>query len=348
MVARAQPMSELPDRLGRPLRNLRLSVTDRCNLRCQYCMPEEEYRWLPKDDVLSFEEITRLVDRFIEVGVDKVRITGGEPLLRNQLPKLIGMLAERPQLKDLAMTTNGVLLRKHAQELRDAGLHRLTISLDTLDPATFQMLTRRNDLERVHDGLAAAREAGFTNTKIDTVAIAGVNDGEIVQLIEFARSVGAEIRFIEYMDVGGATRWRMDRVVSRDRILEIVAKKFGTVAEVTRTDAAPADRFRLPDGTVFGIISSVTQPFCATCDRARLTADGMWFTCLYAEAGTDLRQLVRGGANDAALRQKLLDVWTGRRDRGAEIRAGMTDRAPLAGQDQMRDNPHLEMHTRGG
>ncbi len=311
-------------------------------------MPEDEYVWLPKDDVLSFEEITRVVDQFVTLGVDKVRLTGGEPLLRSQLPVLIKMLAERPQLRDIAMTTNGVLLPKHAQDLKDAGLHRLTVSLDTLDPETFSMMTRRDDLERVFEGLRVAREVGFENTKIDTVAINGVNDGEFVELIEFARSASAELRFIEYMDVGGATRWRMDRVVTRDRILEILSAKYGSITEVARIDAAPADRFALPDGTTFGIISSVTQPFCATCDRARLTADGMWFTCLYAEKGTDLRQLIRSGVSDEVLRNRLIEVWTDRSDRGAEVRAGVTDRAPLAEPANLRDNPHLEMHTRGG
>ncbi|MFT4842789.1 MAG: cyclic pyranopterin phosphate synthase [Planctomycetota bacterium] len=339
---------KLPDSFGRPLRNLRVSVTDRCNLRCQYCMPEEDYVWLPKGDVLSFEEIARVVDQFVALGVDKVRLTGGEPLLRSQLPVLIKMLSERPQLRDIAMTTNGVLLSKHAQDLKDAGLHRLSVSLDTLNPETFAMMTRRDDLERVHEGLRAAREVGFKNTKIDTVAINGVNDGEFVDLIEFGRSAQAEVRFIEYMDVGGATRWRMDRVVTRNRILEILSAKYGSITEVARVDAAPADRFALPDGTTFGIISSVTQPFCATCDRARLTADGMWFTCLYAEKGTDLRQIIRSGASDDELRNKLIEVWAGRTDRGAEVRAGMTERAPLAEQANLRDNPHLEMHTRGG
>ena len=341
-------MSKLSDRLGRPIRNLRLSVTDRCNLRCQYCMPEAEYRWLPKDDLLSFEEIARIVGQFTKIGVDRVRITGGEPLLRRQLSVLIQALAERTELRDIAMTTNAVLLEKHAQELKDAGLHRVTVSLDTLDPATFQMLARRDDLERVHEGLRAAREVGFENTKIDTVAIRGVNDGEFAELIGYGKSVGAEVRFIEYMDVGGATRWRMDRVVSRARILEILSAKFGSIRELPRHDAAPADRFELKDGTTFGIISSVTQPFCATCDRARLTADGMWFTCLYAETGTDLRQLVRSGASNEALHEKLIEVWAARRDRGAEVRAGMKDRAPLAELANLRANPHLEMHTRGG
>ena len=207
---------------------------------------------------------------------------------------------------------------------------------------------RRDDIERVHKGLRAAHEVGFQNTKIDTVAIRGVNDGEFGDLISYARSINAEVRFIEYMDVGGATRWRMDRVVSRARILEILSAKFGSIRELPRTDAAPADRFELADGTTFGIISSVTQPFCATCDRARLTADGMWFTCLYAQTGTDLRQLIRGGASDEALHAKLIEVWAGRQDRGAEVRAGMHERAPLAEQANLRENPHLEMHTRGG
>lgn len=335
------------DRRGRPLRNLRLSVTDRCNLRCSYCMPEESYTWLPKADVLSFEETARLVDRFVELGVDKVRITGGEPLLRQELTTLIGMLAERP-LTDLAMTTNGVLLAKHADALKQAGLHRLTISLDSLDPKTFRMLTRRDDLQRALDGIEAARAAGFAGTKIDTVAIADVNEHELPTLIEFGRSVGAEVRFIEYMDVGGATRWRMDRVVTRARILELVGDHFGEVRAVPRSDSAPAERFLLPDGTTFGVISSVTSPFCATCDRARLTADGVWLTCLYAESGKDLRALLRSGASNDELRDALRAGWTARDERGAEVRAGLADRGALADADELRARPHREMHTRGG
>ncbi len=338
----------LPDRFGRPLRNLRLSVTDRCNLRCQYCMPEEEYVWLPKSNVLTFEEMLRLVDVFVSLGVDKVRLTGGEPLLRADLPVLVQMLAQRPAIADLALTTNGVLLRDHAVALRQAGLHRVTVSLDTLDASTFQLLSRRNDLARVLDGIAAAREAGFTEIKLDSVVIAGVNDQELPALVSFAQSVGAEVRFIEYMDVGGATHWRMDRVVSRARMLALLGAHFGAIGEVARTSSAPAEQFVLADGTKFGIISSVTAPFCASCDRARLTADGMWFTCLYAKDGTDLRALLRGGASDEVVRQKLLEVWAGRVDRGAEERAAMPLRAPLAAVGSLRQNPHLEMHTRGG
>ena len=341
-------MSPLSDRLGRPLRNLRLSVTDRCNLRCQYCMPEEGYVWLPKADVLSFEETMRLVDVFLSLGVEKVRLTGGEPLLRADLPVLVRMLAERPAIRDLAMTSNGVLLREHAAALRAAGLHRLTVSLDTLDRQTFRMLTRRDDLPRVLDGIAAAREAGFTAIKLDTVVIAGVNDGELPALLDFARSVGAELRFIEYMDVGGATHWRLDRVVGRASMLQRLTAHHGPIAAVPRGDSAPADRFVLPDGTTFGIISSVTQPFCASCDRARLTADGMWYTCLYARSGTDLRALLRSGAGDDELRQRLRLVWTDRADRGAEERAALPDRTPLASVATLRSDPHLEMHTRGG
>jgi cyclic pyranopterin phosphate synthase len=341
-------MLAVPDRFGRPLRNLRLSVTDRCNLRCQYCMPEADYVWLHKRDVLSFEEMARLVDVFVSLGVDKVRLTGGEPLLRTDLPVLVRLLAARPAITDLAMTSNGVLLREHAAALREAGLHRITVSLDTLSADTFQLLSRRNDLPRVLDGIAAAKAAGFDEIKLDTVVIAGVNDGELVALLDYARSIGAELRFIEYMDVGGATHWRLDRVVGRAAMLARLGAHFGPIRALARTDSAPADRFQLPDGTTFGIIASVTQPFCATCDRARLTADGMWYTCLYATEGTDLRALLRGGASDEVLRDRLLSTWAGRSDRGAEVRAAMPERTPLAGAAALRQNPHLEMHTRGG
>ncbi len=341
-------MSAVQDRFGRPLRNLRLSVTDRCNLRCQYCMPEEDYVWLPKRDVLTFEETTRLVDQFAALGVDKVRLTGGEPLLRADVVDLVRMLAGRPGIDELAMTTNGVLLDRHAVALRDAGLRRVTVSIDTLDRETFRMLTRRDDLPRVLAGIEAARAAGFRETKLDTVVIAGVNDVALPALLYHARSIGAGSRFTEYMDVGGATRWNMDRVVSRQRVLELLARAFGPVRALPRTDSAPAERFELGDGTTFGVIASVTQPFCATCDRARLTADGMWFTCLYATEGTDLRGLLRSGADDTASRARLHEVWSGRRDRGAEVRAGLPDRAPLAAAARLRQDPHLEMHTRGG
>ncbi|MGH9255721.1 MAG: GTP 3',8-cyclase MoaA, partial [Vicinamibacterales bacterium] len=263
----------LVDQFQRPLRNLRLSVTDRCNLRCSYCMPEQEYVWLPREDILQFEEIEQLVDVFLDLGVDKVRLTGGEPLLRRDLPVLVAGLASRPRLRDLAITTNGVLLAQHAGELAQAGLHRVTVSLDTLHPQRFRELTRSAELDRVLEGIATAA-ALFRGLKIDTVVIRGTNEDELVDLIEFGRRHEAEVRFIEYMDVGGATRWSMERVVSCAEILESLARHYGSVTPVEETSSAPADRYRLPDGTVFGIIASTTRPFCEDCDRGRLTADG--------------------------------------------------------------------------
>jgi GTP 3',8-cyclase len=336
------------DTQGRLLRNLRISVTDRCNLRCAYCMPEEEYVWLPREEILHFEEISRLVDVFIELGVDKVRLTGGEPLLRRDLPALIEPLAAKPGLRDLAITTNGVLLAEHAASLKASGLHRVTVSLDTLDPARFTALTRRTTHARVLEGIASLARAGFTGTKLDTVVMRGVNDDEIVPLIEFAKTVPAEVRFIEYMDVGGATQWSMDKVVSRQQILDVARGHYGAVEEVVEVSTAPADRFRLPDGTVFGIISSTTAPFCADCDRSRLTADGQWYLCLYATRGIDLRGPLRGGASTEELKALITGRWGKRTDRGAEERLRMRHRSPLVEIAELRRDPHLEMHTRGG
>ena len=336
------------DAWGRPLRNLRISVTDRCNLRCQYCMPEEEYGWLPRDEILQFEEVDRLVGVFTGLGVDKVRLTGGEPLLRRDLPRLVRLLAARPALRDIALTTNGVLLGAEAPALRAAGLHRVTVSLDTLRPARFAALTRRTSHAQVLEGIAAVPRAGFTGTKLDTVVIRGVNDDELNDLVEFARTVPAEVRFIEYMDVGGATRWSREQVVSRAEMLDRLARRYGPIEPVIEESSAPADRFRLPDGTVFGIIASTTAPFCADCDRSRLTADGMWYLCLYALRGTDLRKPLRAGASEDALREMIRDRWQGRRDRGAEERLALRDRSPLIQIARLKEDPHLEMHTRGG
>ncbi len=338
----------LVDTRNRPLRNLRVSVTDRCNLRCGYCMPEEEYVWLPREEILHFEEVSRLVDVFIELGVDKVRLTGGEPLLRRGLPALIRLLAARPALRDLAITTNGVLLAEHAPALRAAGLHRVTVSLDTLRPERFAALTRRNHHAQVLEGIAAVPRAGFSGTKLDTVVIRGVNDDELADLIEFGRRVPAEVRFIEYMDVGGATRWSAEQVVGRTEMLDVLARRYGGIVPVVETSSAPADRFRLPDGTVFGIIASTTAPFCAECDRSRLTADGLWYLCLYAMRGIDLRGPLRGGASSAQLKALITGGWTARTDRGAEDRLALGERTPLVQISGLKRDPHLEMHTRGG
>jgi cyclic pyranopterin phosphate synthase len=335
------------DRHQRPLGNLRLSVTDRCNLRCSYCMPEQDYVWLPREDILHFEEIETLVDVFTGLGVSKVRLTGGEPLLRRELPDLIARLAARPAIHDLAMTTNGVLLAAHAASLRQAGLHRLTVSLDTLQPDRFRALTRNDSLDRVLEGIATAAPI-FGGLKLDTVVIRGVNDDELVALIEFGRRYNAEVRFIEYMDVGGATHWSLERVLSRAEMLERLGAHYGTIEPIDEASSAPADRYRLPDGTVFGIISSTTEPFCRACDRSRLTADGMWYTCLYATRGTDLRAAIRSGATAADVTELVRRTWTARTDRGAEVRLASRDRETLIPVDSLRADPHLEMHTRGG
>ncbi len=336
------------DRHGRPLGSLRISVTDRCNLRCAYCMPEAEYVWLPKDSVLSFEEIVRLAEVFVGLGVHKIRLTGGEPLLRAELPTLVGMLAAIPGVEDLALTTNGILLADRAAALRAAGLHRVTVSLDTLDRARFRALTQRDELPRVLAGLDAAHAHLPHGLKIDTVVLRGTNDDELVALIEHGRARGAEVRFIEYMDVGGATGWRPELVVPSHELRARLADAYGPLTALPNLDGAPADRWALPDGQTFGIIATMSAPFCATCDRGRLTADGTWLSCLYARSGHDLRALLRGGASTEALTEEVRALWAGRADRGAHDRAQLGARAPLVQLGELRRDPRLEMHTRGG
>ena len=336
------------DALGRPLRNLRLSVTDRCNLRCEYCMPEDDYAWLPREDVLHFEEISALVDVFTDLGVDKVRLTGGEPLLRRDLAVLVGMIAAKRRLSDLALTTNGILLADQIDALKAAGLQRLTVSLDTLQRTRFEALTRFDRLDAVHEGIAAATRV-FGRLKIDSVVIRGVNDDELGDLIEYGRTANAEVRFIEYMDVGGASRWSPDRVVTRETMLRDLARRYGPIQPLGELSSAPAERFALHDGTTFGIISSTTEPFCRSCDRSRLTADGMWYLCLYATRGTDLRGPLRRSASSQEIRELIANGWAGRSDRGAEQRLALGDRrAFVPVQDLLKRDPHLEMHTRGG
>ena len=340
----------LHDTFGRPLRNLRLSVTDRCNLRCQYCMPEDDYVWLPREDVLHFEEISTLVDVFLSVGVDRLRLTGGEPLLRRDLSSLVRMVSAKPGLKDLALTTNGILLADQIDDLKAAGLRRITVSLDTLKADRFVALARFNELTRVKQGIEAAHRV-FGAFKIDAVAIKGVNDDELVDLIEYGRTMNAEVRFIEYMDVGGATRWTAGGVLSRGEMLARLSEHYGPIEPITAESSAPADRFRLEDGTVFGIISSTTAPFCRSCDRSRLTADGMWYLCLYATHGIDLRAALRAGASADELKVLIRSGWQERDDRGAETRLALGERrssTPVIPVKSLRQDPHLQMHTRGG
>jgi cyclic pyranopterin phosphate synthase len=352
MSPHSHPVESVTDMLGRPLKSLRLSVTDRCNLRCRYCMPETDYVWLPREDVLSFEEIATLTGYFVDLGVDKVRLTGGEPLLRRDLPRLIRLLSQNRGITEIALTTNGVLLAEQAQDLYDAGLHRVTVSLDTLKPDRFRRLTGRDEFSRVLEGIESVAAVGFPDLKLDTVAIQGFNDDELVGLIEFARHYRAEVRFIEYMDVGGANEWSMDKVLSRDRMLELLSRHYGPVAAIPGRGAAPAQRYRLPDGATFGIIPSTTTPFCAQCDRSRVTADGMWYLCLYAIAGMDLRKPLRLGASSDQMREMIRSGWGARRDRGAEVRkelegVGLRE-GRLIGIERLREDPHLEMHARGG
>jgi cyclic pyranopterin phosphate synthase len=310
-------------------------------------MPEQDYVWLPREDLLQFEEIEALVDVFLDEGVDKVRLTGGEPLLRRDLPVLVGALAAKPGIRDLALTTNGVLLTDNAQALKDAGLHRVTVSLDTLHHDRFASLARVDELDRVTKGIDVAVRV-FGGLKIDTVVIRGVNDDELVDLIEFSRDRNAEVRFIEYMDVGGATQWSMDRVVSKAQMLDAIGQRYGAPTPIVDDSSAPARRYRLADGTVFGIIASTTAPFCSDCDRSRLTADGIWYLCLYATEGTDLRRALRSGAPPAEIASMIRSIWERRRDRGAEERLTNGARSSLIPLDRLRRDPHLEMHTRGG
>jgi cyclic pyranopterin phosphate synthase len=336
------------DQFARPLGSLRLSVTDRCNMRCGYCMPEAEYAWLPRASLLTFEELTRVTRIFASLGVQKVRLTGGEPLLRHELPSLVRTLALVDGVGEIALTTNGLLLRRFATELRDAGLDRITVSLDTLRPERALAFARTERHADTVDGVRAAREAGFTGLKLNTVVIRGFNDDELPDLLEFGRAHGAEARFIEYMDVGGATQWSMDDVVTRDRMLEVIERRYGAVETLHGGGPAPAERYRLPDGLTFGIVASTTAPFCRSCDRSRVTADGTWLLCLYADDGVDLREPLRSGAPDEAIANLIRERWRARTDRGAEARLAAPGRSVLYQVDGLRADPRREMHTRGG
>jgi cyclic pyranopterin phosphate synthase len=312
-------------------------------------MPEEDYLWLPRQDLLTFEETSRAVSLFTRLGVEKVRLTGGEPLLRRDLPDLVRLLARIERLSEVALTTNGLLLSSLARPLRDAGLSRVTVSLDTLKPERFRAIARRDGLPDVLAGIEAVRSAGFAELKLDSVIVRGLNDDEVFGLLDFAKGIGAEVRFIEYMDVGGATRWSRERVVSKREILAAIEERWKSpAAPIDRESWAPAKRFRLADGTTFGIIASTTEPFCRTCDRARLTADGVFYTCLYAQSGLDLRASLRSSASDEQIEALVAGRWREREDRGAEIRLELAERDALVEVERLRQDPHLEMHTRGG
>ncbi|HEY7464044.1 MAG TPA: GTP 3',8-cyclase MoaA [Candidatus Limnocylindria bacterium] len=331
-------MNELPilprDTLGRPLHDLRISVTDRCNFRCVYCMPRAvfgpDHAFLPREELLTFDEITRLVRLFAQLGVRKVRLTGGEPLVRRDLPSLVRSLADIPDVEDLTLTTNGVLLPQHAAALKQAGLDRVTVSLDADDDETF---TRMNDarvpVASVLRGLEAAEAAGLGPIKLNMVVKRGWNEHAILPMARRFRGTGRILRFIEYMDVGHSNGWRLDEVVSADEILATVSSEFPVEPMPPTKPGEVAERYRYLDGAgEIGVIASVSRPFCGSCDRARLSADGQLYTCLFATRGHDLRALVRGGASDAELLAALRAIWEGRDDRYSELRSADTVELP--------------------
>jgi cyclic pyranopterin phosphate synthase len=321
----SSPLTVL-DTLGRPMRDLRISVTDRCNFRCIYCMPKEvfgrDHAFLPRSEILDFEEIERVVGAAVALGVRKVRLTGGEPLVRRNLETLVAMLAGIAGIDDLTLTTNASLLADRAQALADAGLHRVTVSLDALDDPTFQAM---NDVgfpvSRVLDGIAAAESAGLGPVKINAVIRRGLNEHAIVDLAEHFRGTTTTVRFIEYMDVGHTNGWRLDDVVPAAEVMAAIDARWPLEPVDSAYRGEVAQRYRYRDGAgEIGVISSVTQPFCGDCTRARLSADGQLFTCLFATSGHDLRELIRSGATDAELAEALRVIWTGRDDRYSELR----------------------------
>jgi len=331
------------DTLGRPMRDLRISVTDRCNFRCVYCMPKEvfgrDHAFLPRAEILDFEEIELVVRASVALGVRKVRLTGGEPLVRRNLETLVGMLAVIEGIEDLTLTTNASLLAGHAQALADAGLQRVTVSLDALDDQTFQ---RMNDVgfpvSRVLDGIAAAEAAGLGPIKVNAVIRRGLNEHAIADLAEHFRGTGTSIRYIEYMDVGHSNGWRLDDVVPAAEVIELINARWPLEPLDPRYRGEVAQRYRYRDGAgEVGVISSVTQPFCGDCTRARLSADGQLFTCLFATSGHDLRGLLRSGATDPDVADALRVIWTGRDDRYSELRTLETV-----------DLPKVEMSFIGG
>ncbi len=315
------------DALGRPVRDLRLSVIDRCNFRCPYCMPEdvydEKYAFFSRAQRLSDEETVRLVAAFARLGVNKLRLTGGEPLLRKDLPSLLGKLLKVPGIDDVAMSTNGVLLPRHAVALREAGLQRITVSVDSTDPASFLTMSGgKGSLQAVLEGIDAARAAGFETIKINAVVERGRNDDQILPLARTFREAGCTLRFIEYMDVGTRNGWRLEDVVTSREIREKIHARWPLEAVGSGYRGEVATRYRYVDGGgEVGFISSISQPFCADCTRARLSADGKLYTCLFARDGKDLKTPLRAGASDDELTALIGRLWQGRDDRYSELRA---------------------------
>ena len=323
------------DTLRRPIHDLRISVMDRCNFRCPYCMPREtfheSYRFLKSSERLDFEEIMRLARVFVRAGVKKLRITGGEPLLRPNLPDLVGDLTQLPGIEDIALTTNGMLLARHATELRAAGLKRITVSLDTLDPEVFARMSGGfGGVSEVLDGIEHARRAGLAPIKINTVVQRGVNDHTLMDLLAHFRGTGVIVRFIEYMDVGTRNHWNPTLVVPSRELAASISARWPLLPQGRNYPGEVAERHVFADGAgEVGFISSVSQPFCGDCSRARISSDGSFYTCLFATHGTDLRASLRGGASDDELYELVRGVWSERRDRYSELRASLRDAAEL-------------------
>lgn len=322
-------MTKLTDKLNRPLLDLRLSLIDICNFRCTYCMPAEyDYKFLKDRDRMTHEEIIRLVKIFTKLGAERVRLTGGEPLLRPDLPAIVKEITDGISLKDLALTTNAQLLEKHARDLKDAGLRRVTVSLDALDPQIFlEMSGRRGSLNSVVKGIDKALEVGLTPLKLNCVLEKGVNDSQILPLARFAYERGIVVRFIEFMDVGNKNQWLLDRVVSSKDVIKVLQEEFELEAQGSAFYGEVASHYNFKDKAGgIGLISSVTQPFCSSCTRGRLSAAGHFYTCLFAEEGVDLLTPLRDGASDEAVAKLITEIWNGRTDRYSEERAVGSDK----------------------
>ena len=336
------------DKFGRRVRDLRISVTDRCNFRCPYCMPAEvygeKYEFLPRPHILSFEEIERLTRLFVRIGVSKVRITGGEPLVRANLPDLVSKLCVIDGINDVALTTNGYLLENNAQQLKDAGLNRLTVSLDSIDPDVFkEMSGRPQGPTNTLAGIKTAASLGFKQIKINVVVQRGVNEHTLVDTARYFKGTGAIVRFIEFMDVGTKNGWELSQVFTSDEVIQTINAEFSLEPIEPNYKGEVASRYRYVDGSgEIGVISSVSKPFCGDCTRARLSTDGKLITCLFASGGTDLKTPMRSGATDAELAEIINKVWTGRNDRYSELRSNDTE------FENDSDDSKVEMYYIGG
>jgi cyclic pyranopterin phosphate synthase len=333
------------DSYSRPVKDLRISVTDRCNFRCTYCMPLDQYEWINKKEILTFEEITRLANLFVGLGIEKIRLTGGEPLVRKDLDQLVAKVSTIPRLEDLCLTTNGSLLAEQIEALAGAGLKRVNVSIDTLDNEKFTRMTKRGDLAKVLEGVFAAKKYGLKPIKLNAVVERGVNDDDIIPLVEFCREHGFAMRFIEYMDVGNANNWTSEKLVSKKEILEIIGARY-PLREVGRDQgSAPAVDYKFVDGSGdIGVIASVTEPFCASCTRVRLTADGKIVTCLFSQVGHDVKRLLRGGASDEELVNFISSIWAQRTDRFSDERL----QAMRSASYDPKSHKKIEMISLGG